>query len=106
MSVRITEPFLFAQHNLNRTGDSAQIREKYTALCPVPEIRSTLESIDSLSTIPTSPRACGHVRQASPKVSASENNPLAGALLTTSRSFRQFARHGTRHLSSIYLSTR
>src|SRR6516225_4874848 len=99
----MTEPFSFGWHSLNRTGDSAQIREKYTALCPVPEILSTLVSIDSLSTIPTSPQACGQVREASTNVSASENKTLAGAQLTTSRSFRQCARRGNSPLNSIFL---
>src|ERR1700751_2556671 len=49
------------------------MREKYTALCPVLVIRSTLLSRDSLRITPTSAFALGQLRQASNKTIGNRN---------------------------------
>src|ERR1700690_863509 len=53
----MTEPCSPGAHSRSFTGESGQMRDRYTALWPEPVIRATLVSSDSLRTIPTSARA-------------------------------------------------
>ncbi len=57
------------------------MREKYTALCPVPVILSTLLFRDSLSTTPTLALARGHERQTRAIARPTENNIVLSSLL-------------------------
>src|SRR5258708_29863268 len=72
MELLITEPCSLGPHKRSFTGESGQIREKYTALCPVPVILSRLLSNDSLSTTPTSPLARGQTKPASKRARTQE----------------------------------
>src|ERR1700685_3815392 len=60
----MTEPCSSARQRRSLTGDSGQIRERYTAVCPEPVILAMLVSSDSLRTTPTSPCAREEARPA------------------------------------------
>src|SRR5580704_11162160 len=50
------EPCSPGPHRRSFTGESGQMRDRYTALWPEPVMRATLVSSDSLRTMPTSAR--------------------------------------------------
>src|ERR1700722_7281873 len=71
----MTEPFSPTVQRRSFTGPSGQTREKKTELWPEPVILATLESSDSLSTTPTSPRAGEHTKDENRIRSATEGRP-------------------------------
>src|ERR1700690_3174296 len=75
----MTEPSSPGRQRRSLTGDSGQIREKYTAVWPEPVMRATLTSSVSFRTTPTSAEARDADRLIRRKAAISENDAPARA---------------------------